>query len=159
MANPEEPTKTIMTIDYYSVEAMTDVNASTLDIAVIIEEESSAFSTQGSARKPPKPPGSPGTPSTLPPPSPLSAPTPGSSPIPGTPGVSPGAFSRSGVFGLDSPAPTRPNLDRRGSFGMVTRKGKSVSPSKSPIKDTRFRSTNARGDSAAPKKVTVPHDY
>ncbi|CAM9405507.1 unnamed protein product, partial [Ectocarpus sp. 4 AP-2014] len=159
MANPEEATKAIMTIDYYSVEAMTDVNASTLDIAVIIEDESSAFSTQGSTRKPPKPPGSPGTPSTLPPPSPLSDPTPGSSPMPGTPGVSPGAFSRSGVFGLDSPVPTRPNLDRRGSFGMVTRKGKSVSPSKSPIKDTRFRSTNGRGNSAAPKKVTVPHDY
>ncbi|CAM9190588.1 unnamed protein product [Ectocarpus sp. 13 AM-2016] len=158
-ANPEEPNKAIMTIDYYSVEAMTDVNASTLDIAVIVEDESSSFSTQGSARKPPKPPGSPGTPSTLPPPSPLSDPTPGSSPIPGTPGVSPGAFSRSGMFGLDSPAPTRPNLDRRGSFGMVTRKGKSLSPSKSPIKDTRLRLTNGRGDSALPKKVTVPHDY
>lgn len=67
-------------------QAMTDVNASTLDIAVIIEDESSAFSTQGSASRPPKPPGSPGTPSTLPPPSPLSDPSPSSSPIPGTPG-------------------------------------------------------------------------
>ncbi len=40
---------------------------------------------------------------------------------------------------------------------QVTRKGKSVSPGKSPAKDTRFRST--KGESSSPKKVVTPHDY
>lgn len=40
---------------------------------------------------------------------------------------------------------------------QVTRKGKSVSPGKSPVKDTRFRSTKP-GETSR-KKVTVPHDY
>lgn len=61
-------------------------------------------------------------------------------------------------LGNHSNFPTRTGLVRFQSL-QVTRKGKSVSPSKTPIKDTRFRSTNGRGDSAAPKKVTVPHDY
>lgn len=40
---------------------------------------------------------------------------------------------------------------------QVTRKGKSVSPGKSPVKDTRFRATQL-GETHR-KKVTVPHDY
>eukprot|EP00752_Nemacystus_decipiens_P011328 g10066.t1 len=68
MANPEEPNKAVTTIDYYSVEAMTDLNASTLDISVIIEDESYAPSSKAIAGSPsPKSPGaSPESPSTLP---------------------------------------------------------------------------------------------
>ncbi|CAM9205957.1 unnamed protein product, partial [Scytosiphon promiscuus] len=160
MATPEEPNKVVMTIDYYSVEAMTDVNASTLDIAIIIEEDSRAPSTtySGGTSTPGKKNGvAPTTPSTLFP-SPISDRSAVSSPVPSnTPGVSPGALSKGVVFdSLDSPQPTRPPLDRRGSFGMVTRKGKSVSPGKSPVKDTRFRSTKT---GEPPRKVTAPHDY
>lgn len=40
---------------------------------------------------------------------------------------------------------------------QVTRKGKSISPGKSPAKDTRFRSM--KGANSSPNKVVVPHDY
>lgn len=40
---------------------------------------------------------------------------------------------------------------------QVTRKGKSISPGKSPNTDKRFGST--KKESSSTKKVVVPHDY
>ncbi|CAM9454595.1 unnamed protein product, partial [Pylaiella littoralis] len=156
MVNPEDPNKAVMTIDYYSVEAMTDVNASTLDISVIIEDESTIASSRGSARSlapTPRRRQSPSTPSTVP--SPLSNPSPCGSPVPEANRVSPGALSKVEVFGgsPDLSPPIRPALGRRGSFGMVTRKGQSVSPSKSPT--THLVSEKGQRS----PKVTIPHDY
>ncbi|CAM9397615.1 unnamed protein product, partial [Phaeothamnion confervicola] len=116
--NPGEPGKPVAVVDYYSIEAITAVNDSTLDVAVIIESRPGEAASKRSFED-----GIGG----------------GNGNGGGTPSVSPPppvgierrlSFNNTGAPGASnhhSRSPTR-LIARRTSFGMVSHKGKSLSP-------------------------------